>query len=187
MKIFSIVLFALMVVAQWFVPVSMIVDMEEVRHKGKLFRFETQPIDPTDPFRGKYITLYYKLSTYDTKESHWKDDSDVYVVVTDESSTLAQIVRISETPPTDTKDYFKAKIAAIQYDTQLAIEFPFERFYLEESKAQPAETIYNDNNRDEKRKPAYAEVYVYDGKVYLADVKIDGVSIVDIVKRQAGN
>lgn len=185
MKIFTIVLFAVMVVAQWFVPMSMVYETEDTRIHGKRFRFETQPIDPTDPFRGKYITLNYTLSTYETNTTGWEDEMDVYVTVASDTNEIARMVEVSHTPPENTTSYFKAKVDGHNANT-LFISFPFERFYLEESKAADAETLYNDNNRDENRKPAYAEVYILSGKTYLTDVKIDGESVVDIVKRRQG-
>jgi uncharacterized membrane-anchored protein len=53
-------LFALTCLAQWFVPAQMIYDQEQVLREGKTYHFKTAPIDPSDPFRGKYITLSFE-------------------------------------------------------------------------------------------------------------------------------
>ncbi|HEY0653046.1 MAG TPA: GDYXXLXY domain-containing protein [Chryseosolibacter sp.] len=186
MKAFYIVLFVLMVAAQWFVPLSMVVESESLRTEGALFRFETQPIDPTDPFRGKYITLRYAASTFETTSTLWHDtdvDTEIYLTVANDSAGFAKVTSASRTKPTGTEHYFKARLVN-HYSGKLVTHFPFERFYLEESKAKDAENVYNENNRDEQKSRAYAEVYIKDGKTYLHDVKIDGESLVDIVRKR---
>jgi uncharacterized membrane-anchored protein len=55
-----ILAFALMVVAQFYVPISMITESEDILSEGTPYKFRTAPIDPNDPFRGKYITLSFK-------------------------------------------------------------------------------------------------------------------------------
>ena len=51
--------FILMVLAQLYVPASMIFQKERVITQGTAYKFRTAPIDPNDPFRGKYITLSF--------------------------------------------------------------------------------------------------------------------------------
>ena len=58
---------------------------------------------------------------------------------------------------------------------------PFDRFYMEESKAPKAEKVYNAANSDQ-RKETYALVYIKDGTAVLNDVIIDGQSIATYVE-----
>ena len=62
MKSRTLILTSFIAVAliQLLVPAKMIWDQEEVMRDGKVFRFKTEPIDPNDPFRGKYITLSFQ-------------------------------------------------------------------------------------------------------------------------------
>lgn len=57
--------FFLVAVVQLYVPSKMIWDREEVLRTGTEYKFRTAPIDPTDPFRGKYITLRFDDNTVD--------------------------------------------------------------------------------------------------------------------------
>ncbi|MBD3630845.1 GDYXXLXY domain-containing protein [Cyclobacterium sp.] len=50
--------FVLIALLQLYLPAKMILDREDILHKGKEYKFKTQPIDPNDPFRGKFIALY---------------------------------------------------------------------------------------------------------------------------------
>ncbi len=51
------VLFAVMCLAQWIVPGKMVYDSENTIAEGTLYKFKTAPVDPSDPLRGKYVTL----------------------------------------------------------------------------------------------------------------------------------
>lgn len=54
----------ILVAVQLVVPASMIYNAEAIIAKGTEYKFITTPIDPTDPFRGKYITLSYRENRF---------------------------------------------------------------------------------------------------------------------------
>ena len=58
----------------------------------------------------------------------------------------------------------------------ITIEYPFERFYMEEFKAKPAEDAYRDSFEKENT-TAYALVYVKNGEAVLENVFINNVPI----------
>ena len=60
----QIVLFVLVALAQLYVPAKMIWDQEDVLKNGSEYKFKTDPVDPNDPFRGKYITLSFDNNTF---------------------------------------------------------------------------------------------------------------------------
>ena len=65
----------------------------------------------------------------------------------------------------------------VTYDgSKLLIEFPFDRFYMEESKAYDAELTYNRTLPDTSQ-VAYALVNIKNGESVLKDVMINGISI----------
>ena len=53
--LYIFILFIIVVCAQLFVPSQMIFQQEDVLKTGTAFKFKTQPVDPSDPFKGKYI------------------------------------------------------------------------------------------------------------------------------------
>lgn len=63
-----IILFLIVAVAQLFVPLQMIYNQEDIINTGKIVKFQCEPIDPNDPFRGKYITLNFKESEIKVKK-----------------------------------------------------------------------------------------------------------------------
>jgi uncharacterized membrane-anchored protein len=160
----------------------MIFDSENVLKEGTEFKFEAAPVDPNAPFRGKYITLRYKETTTQVSENkNWKNNETIYVSLINDENGFAKIYSVSKEEPIGDHNFVKAKVG-YYYSNQLTIEYPFNRFYMEESKAYDAEVIYNKSLRDRKNHNTYALIYVKDGEAVINDVLIDGISIKEIVK-----
>lgn len=183
-KKFLFIAFVVVAIVQLAVPAKMIWDKENVLKSGKEFRFETAPVDPTDPFRGKYITLNYKENTYfsDTPNT-WKEGDRIYVILKTNAEGFAIIDGVSGDMPPGNTDFVKATVQSISglESNKLTIAYPFDRFYMEESKAYEAEQVYNNMQRSSEA-PTYALVNIKNGRAVLKDVMINGVSIVDKVK-----
>ena len=79
--------FVLLVVLQLWAPASMIYNREDVLKNGKAFKFRTAPVDPSDPFRGKYIVLSFDENSFENKEKiDWAGNEDIYVqLITDKA------------------------------------------------------------------------------------------------------
>lgn len=180
----KILLTALIVVAvvQLTIPIKMIWDKEDVLELGKEFKFETEAVDPTDPFRGKYIVLRFKENRIAIdSDRDWKEGENVFVHLNMDPHGFAKIKSVSKEKPTDTQDFVKAKVQFIDTfrSRTMNIAYPFDRFYMEESKAFDAEQEYIKSQAD-STKTTYALVSIKDGYAVLKDVLIDGVSVVEI-------
>lgn len=183
-KKFLFIAFILVAIIQLAVPAKMIWDKENVLKSGKEFKFETAPVDPTDPFRGKYIALNYKENTYSSDDSStWKEGEEIYVILQTNTEGFAVIDHVSKDKPAGDSDFVKAKIQSISglRSNKITLAYPFDRFYMEESKAYEAEQVYNNTQRSSEE-PTYALVNIKNGQAVLKDVVIGGVSIVEKVK-----
>ncbi len=176
MKTAGIILFAVLCLIQLAVPSKMVFAQEEVLRSGHEYRFRTAPVDPYDPFRGKYVTLSFDAEQYDTDTKDWKRGQTVYVALGTDSAGFAIITSVHQQEPQAVEDYVAAKIA-YAYDSTLTIEYPFSRFYMDEYKAPAAEKRYLEANRRSSEREAYAVVYVKKGEAALTDVMIGGVSL----------
>ncbi|MEJ0031989.1 MAG: GDYXXLXY domain-containing protein [Bacteroidota bacterium] len=180
--------FVVMVIAQWFVPVSMIMGQEETISNGVEYRFKTRPIDPSDPFRGKYITLQFEAEIFlpsDTNQASFEKNQEVYATLIPDSAGFAQIAYLTAEPPQDLDAYIPATVSySYVYDgkANVTLDFPFNRFYLEESKASEAEQLVW-RNRLDTGTVTYAKVMVGKGKASLTDVMVNDSSIVDVIRR----
>lgn len=178
-------IFIVVVLLQLYVPFKMIWDNNDVLKSGKEFKFITMPIDPNDPLRGKYITLSYSETRKKVaRKMDFVTNEKIYVVIENDSKGFAKINSISKEKPS-TSDFIFTKISYINYDEdslEIFIDYPFNRFYMEESKAPNAEKLYNETIRDTS-KTTYGLVAIKDGEAVLKDVCIDGVSIKELVKK----
>lgn len=180
MKFYVPILFFVLCAAQWYVPLQMIAEQENLHDEGKVFRFKTQPVDPSDPFRGKYITLSYEADNFSANGERWMRGETIFVLLEEDRNGFASIASISRTKPDDSDNYVQAVVA--YGEERVHIQYPFDKFYMEESKAKPAENVYLDANRNDSTQVAYAIVHVRDGSAALSDVIINGRSIVDVVR-----
>jgi len=174
-------LFVLLVLAQWYVPAKMIWDREDILDTGTEYKFRTAPIDPNDPFRGKYISLNYQENWLElTDDADWERGETVYVLLSKDEGGFANIASVSKERPTGKGDFLKAKVSFISGDQpkRLVIDYPFDRFYMEETKAKEAEKTYFESLRDSSQ-VTYSLVNIKNGEAVLKDVLIDGVSIGD--------
>lgn len=181
-KLFLIA-FILVALAQLFVPAKMIWNREVILSTGKEYRFKTAPIDPTDPFRGKYITLQYSENRIQVPQgSEWSSNETVYVLLKKDANGFASIESVSKEKPKTNLDFVKAKVGYLTNEVHnLIIQYPFDRFYMEESKAPIAESVYAEATLD-TTKVAYALVRIKNGEAVLKDVLIDGITIQQLAK-----
>lgn len=179
--------FILVVLVQLFVPAQMIWESERVIDEGTAFKFRTAPVDPNDPFRGKYITLNYSDNSIKIENADdWQNGEQVYVTLFKDKEGFAQIKSVSKEVPNTDADYLKTNVNYVSFQgeglNKLIIDYPFNRFYMEESKAYDAEMEYRKTEMDTSS-TTYALVYIKSGRAVLNDVFVNGEPIQDLVER----
>jgi len=180
----TIPVFIIIVLAQLFVPGQMIWQKEMALVKGKEFRFETAPVDPSNPFKGKYIHLDFKSNSYYSSDSHYVNQEELYVELGVNKQGFAEIRKVSREKPITGTDYVLAKadyIETIGNDQKVRIDYPFSEYYMNEYNASKAEELYRSSNRDTVKK-TFAIVKVFNGKAVIRDIIINGRSIDDWFK-----
>ncbi len=168
------ILLLVVVLIQWFVPVKMILDQEDVLTDGQLFEFKIIPIDPNDPFRGKYIILNLEEDNVLVDDpENWVSGENIYVYLAENEAGLAFPVGIAKEQPKD-NDYIKAKINYVidERPGMVYIEYPFDRYYMEETKAPRAERILTYDSI-----LSTVKVRVLHGESVIESVQIDGMKI----------
>jgi len=171
-----------MCVVQWVVPGKMIFDSEQVISEGTVYKFKTQPIDPSDPFRGKYVILNFEANRITLPDSSdWQQGEEVFITFTTDSAGYATAQTISRDEPPSVS-YLRTTVnyATNYVPFEVTFQLPFDRYYLEESKASEAEQIYWQSQRDSSQ-VAYGLVSMGSGTAVLKDVMINDRSIVDLV------
>ena len=181
-KILLIIGFIVMVAAQWFVPGQMIVEKESVLKEGTAYKFKTRPIDPSDPLRGKYINLNFEMNRVYSKDKINSFAEDVYVYIKNDTAGFAVATHASMEKLAIDQDFIKVRGRSTYNDT-LRFTVPFNTFYMEESKAYPAETLVRQANRDSILNNCYGVVYIKDDRAVLDNVMINDEPIKDYVEK----
>ena len=179
-SIYIISLFLLFSV-QLFVPAQMVYQQEDALDTGTAYKFKTQPIDPNDPFRGKFIVLNYEMNSFETNDQSWNNyKGNVFVYLKKDAEGFATVKTVSKTQLPTPDDYFMAE-SNYNFNGKVNFDLPFNRFYMNENKAYDAEVSVQEAQVD-TTKTCYALVYVKDGTAVLDNVFIDDKPIQEFVE-----
>lgn len=178
--------FVIMALLQWAVPVKLILNNQTVLSEGEVYKFRTQPIDPSDPFRGKYVTLRFTVERFETDTvQKFTEGQEVYAALAHDPAGFVKIKALyAEQPDPLDNTILKTTIGYtwIHDNKQLvSMRIPFNRFYVEESMASDAEQAYWMAQADSTQ-VTYALVKVRKGYGVIENVMINGRPILQIVK-----
>lgn len=193
MKKLLLISLLVLISIQFAIPFRMIQSRETVLQKGEQFRFKTRPIDPADPFQGRYVQLgikhdYIPCAKEDPSDFSYK--SSVYVLLETNQHGFAQFSHIDRKKP-NTDTYLKTRYlgSRTQWNPTTKkhvflgdkIDIPFDRFYMDESKAPRAERIAQDAARATN---CWVNVRIYKGKAVIEDVFVQGESLQDLAGKK---
>ena len=180
-------LFLIVAAVQIYIPAEMISHNENIIQTGTLLKFKCEPIDPYDPFRGKYIYLNFSNRTIQVKKAdNYEFRQKIYVTFKPDADGYARMDKIYTKEPTNRTDYLELTIDNTNnYDTiqKITVEYPFNRYYMNEYKAPKAEQTYAESVTDVK-KSVYAEVAIKNGTGVIKEVMIDNIPIKEYVQKR---
>ena len=183
MKISSWMLPVLMVVAagQLAIPAYMIQRQEVTLREGRAYKFKTAPVDPYDAFRGRYVALRFEQDHARCMgKNQVQGGTKVYALIEEDPDGFAVVRELSLQPPA-TGDFFKVQLGYNGNNANMAyFTMPFDRYYMEETKAPRAELAYaKHNRRGMSAESAYALVRVRKGYAALENVFVAGKPIAE--------
>ena len=151
---------------------------ENVLTTGQRFFWTTAPLDPYDPFQGRYIDLQFTPTAGPVlTPEKFTYGQTAYAIIGQDSEGRAVIRGISSRPPTIT-NYVKVKINYV--DNGIAnVQLPFTRYYLPEEAAPAAESAYRENVGSK----AVAAVRIKDGYAVVEELFIDGQPLADYLRQ----
>lgn len=183
--------FGVLVVVQLYVASEAIWRREKILSEGIRYKMRVAPLDPTDPFRGKYIRLSFAdeltqiplaLAAQAEQLKKMTYGQQLYVSLKADEAGFARVAAVSAHPVSGTS-YFPVTSGYYYPEAQqISVSYSFDRFYMNEEKAKPAEKLYFDALRDSSvQQNTYAVVRVFNGEVVLEDVQVDGLSLADLI------
>lgn len=179
---YGLLLFALCLV-QLAVPASMIAGREMTLRHGQSFRFRTAPVDPYDPFRGRFVALNLEAASAPLPEDKsFNYQQKVLVRLAVDEAGFAYCRDIVLEPPAK-EAYLKARVQSWDKE-RVRLQLPFDRYYAEEELAPEIERAYRAHSRRGKQE-AYITVRVRNGRGVLEELYIDDLPVGEYLRRQA--
>jgi uncharacterized membrane-anchored protein len=173
--------FAVLSVFQLAVPVWMIANREMTLRHGRQFRFRTAPVDPYDAFRGRYVALQFEQNSAPVPaDEKLAMNQKVYAQLAEDEQGFARIVNVTVNRPSE-EAYVECRVSSIT-DSLVYLQFPFDRYYMDEKLAPAAEAAYREHSRREVR-DVYVTVRVKDGNAALEELYIERMSIREFLRR----
>lgn len=184
----ALALFAALVLAQLAVPAQMIRRQQDTLAHGTVYRFRTAPVDPADPFRGRYVALNFEESRKVIaagEADRFTRGQRAYAAISVGPGGYAQLrTPVNEAPAQG--DYLKVRVQHAN-SGELWLELPFDRYYMDEKLAPEAERAYWDSNRQQgaerKEVETFAAVRVKGGHAALEELYLDGVPVREYLAR----
>lgn len=181
LKLFSWICFGLLCVIQVGVIVFQIVRYERILNEGEVFYLNVSPLDPYDPFRGRYVTLRFDTATkaplakgesmkmlpkaYAIFEHHDHNDSikEIRFIKPAHQSFLEVNVNVAKL-----KGRLDYKDTKMDLANTIYFSLPFDRFYMREELAPKAEKVLRRNSGISVR----AKLRILEGKGVIEDLMV---------------
>jgi uncharacterized membrane-anchored protein len=203
----KVVLLVVLSAAQVTATAWSIVRYEMTLATGSVYKIKTFPVDPADPFRGRYVAIQPALTLTNPRSPEVEDLLDqvgrfrpntarktAFAVLGTDAAGFARVVQVVPEPP-PTGDYLEiagARLRAIEPAEQgrqpeivRDIVLPFDRYYMAEAAAPAAEQRYRESVRRDNDIDTWIIVRVRNGIGVIEGLFIDGERIEDVVRRSA--
>jgi len=185
------ILFLVVVGAQMAVPLSFILKHERTLSLGEIHRFRTVPIDPVDPFQGRYVIVNLADREVDLKSENEMINLNLeqrgYARVEVDSDGFSHFSTWNSHRPTS-GSFLRTKLAKHgrlarprpEGSTRWPIEIPFNRFYMAEAIAPLAERLVRSRGQEID---CWVEVKLYAGHAVITDLYVDGIPVREAISR----
>ena len=185
MNTLRIGIFVLVALTQLAVPSSMVWKRGRTLAYGRVWKFKTEPVDPVDAIRGRYVALRFAAETLPgpvRRPEQPAAESTIYVTLKEDAEGFAQVDQISATPLKG-DNVVKAQNWYWRDDAD-HVRFPFDRLWVAEKIAPQAEQAYRENSRRGKEN-AFVTVRVRNGDAALEQLYIADKPLADYLRDQA--
>jgi uncharacterized membrane-anchored protein len=202
----KIVLLVVLSAAQLTAAAWSIARYEMTLATGSTYNVKTVPVDPADPFRGRYVAVRPALTLPNPLSPDVVELLDqvgrfrpstarktAYAVLGNDAEGFARVVQVVPEPPR-TGDYLE--IAEVrqrviepaeqgrQPEMVRDILLPFDRYYMAEAAAPVAEQRYRETVRRDDDVDTWITVRVRNGIGVIEGLFIDGVRIEELLKSE---
>jgi uncharacterized membrane-anchored protein len=182
----TLALLALVAAAQIAVPAGIAVQQEGALRWGRQIKVAIQPVDPSQPFMGRYVALQFRDLDIVNKSEQFQDGENVYVALEEDANGFAHAKTVLAARPQD-QPYLPARI---DWRGVWRVAYTFNRFYLPESAAPEVDrqVAVRRRNRDailpDNERNAYVTVRVWKNTATLEQLYIDNIPVDEYLRGQ---
>jgi uncharacterized membrane-anchored protein len=136
------------------------------------------PVDPADPFRGRYVALAFDLErdNHPLRGRPPRSDEPAYVVLKVDPEHVATVDYVTAERPSAGL-WLKAQSSWQETVATIHVSLPFKRYYMNEALAPAAEAAYREAIQEGSGKKNYARVRLLDGRAVIEAILLDGKPI----------
>jgi uncharacterized membrane-anchored protein len=176
-------LFGVLAVLQVGVPFSMIIEQEGVLKSGQEFRFRTEPVDPFDAFRGRFVALRLEQNKAPKADNAaLKSGQKVFAVIGVEADGFAKFTAVNTRPPQGDTPFLRSRVSYVT-GNDVYLDLPIDRYYMTEKKAPLAEKLYLNHSFGES-KDAYVVVVIKKGNPVIKKLYVGGKPIEEALREE---
>ena len=189
----SAFLLAVVILVQFAVIAALIRGKERILREGDVFLFKTLPIDPSDPFQGRYVQLRFeanRISGKNGQDSGLSYKEPLYALIETGADGFAFFSGWRRDKPAsgaflrtrylgDQGEWDQAGRRSAQ--KAIRISLPFDRYYMNEAKAPQAEKAVWETTRGTN---CWASVRILQGKAVVEDVFVRGRPLRDLAAQR---
>ena len=125
------VAFAVVAMAQLFVPGWMISTMADIAKTGNVFNFKVNHNRAGASLQGSYIWLNFDANKFIVDKKEWENNQNVFVIFDTDSKGFARVKSVTKEKPVGTSDWVKAMAYLNRKDSSfLRLTYPFSNYYV---------------------------------------------------------
>ena len=177
-------IFLIAVGAQWLVPLAGVWEQEQILAQGTIVRIRCAAPDPYDPLRGRFLAVRPEPTEFPRPAGmHGGKTTTVWATFKTDDQGLSTIASLS-LEPVSGKTVIKLAARLPRWksdDENVRLEWPVDRFYLNEGFAAEADRRMAELFRDGKQ--PVAVLRVRDGRAVLEDLLLDGISVRQVISQ----
>jgi hypothetical protein len=176
------VAFAVVAMAQLFVPGWMISTMADIAKTGNEFNFKVSHNRAGASLQGSYIWLSFEANKFKVDKKDWDNNQSVFVIFDKDSEGFARVKSVTKEKPAGTNDWVKAMAYLNRKDSSfLRLTYPFSNYYVPNANTSEAEKAF-DKAMNDSFKTITLKINIRENQFLAGDLMVDSVKVSEFLK-----
>ncbi len=186
MKTLKLVLLGALALAQLAVPAQMALHQVMVRARGVQLKIRCAPVDPVNPFMGRYVRLNLsgEVAAPKSRPGRAGGMQDAWVTYSLDKEGFVEPAALCWVRPKDTPS-LKVRTTGFVQDDKTRFSYPFDRYYMNERKAPEVDRAMAGGRWDLRPGEVFVTVRVLGDTAVLEELYLDGKPALEYLRGQA--